>query len=93
MISLDDIEDMTCLTRAEIRALAEHDHTSEMSAALLGDYLMQLHHGPQAVQQMICEDVREALHAGDVEHARALFGTLRRFIANHPEAVRGADAG
>lgn len=93
MISLDDIEDMTCLTRAEIRALAEHDHTSELSAALLGDYLMQLHHGPQAVQRMICEDVRDALHAGDVDQARALFGTLRHFIARHPEAVRGADAG
>lgn len=93
MISLDDIEDMTCLTRAEIRALADHDHTTEVSAALLGDYLMQLHHGPQAVQRMICEDAREALHAGDLDHARALFGTLRTFIARHPEAVRGAEAG
>lgn len=93
MISLDDIEDMTCLTRAEIRALAEHDHTNELNAALLGDYLMQLHHGPQAVQKMICEDARTALHAGDLERARALFGTLQAFIARHPEAVRGADAG
>ncbi len=93
MISLDDIEDMTCLTRAEIRALAEHDHTNEMSAALLGDYLMHLHHGPQAVQQMICEDAREALHAGDLVHARVLFATLRTFITRHPESVRGADAG
>lgn len=90
MISLDDIEDMTCLTRDEIAALAEHDHTSEMAAALLGDYVMQLHHGPQAVQQLICEDVRNALHAGDLDHARALFSTLRQFMARHPEAARGA---
>ena len=90
MITLDDIEDMTCLTRAEIEAIAEHEHTTEYSAALMGDYLMHLPKGPQAVQQMICEDIRAALHADDLAHARTLFATLRRFIEDHPEAVRGS---
>lgn len=90
MISPDDIADMTCLTRDEIAALAEHEHMTDTSAALLGDYMMQQHKGPQEVQQMICDDIRAALHADDLDHARALFGTLRRFIADHPEAVRGA---
>ena len=90
MISLEDIEDMTCLTRAEIAAIAEHEHVSDMAATLMAEYLMHLHSGPQKVQQMICEDIRDALHRGDSSHARELFGTLRQFIADHPEAVRGS---
>lgn len=90
MISLEDIEDMTCLSRAEIAAIAEHEHMPELNAAALGEYLMHLHKGPQQVQQMICEDVRTALHAGELEHARALFAVLRQFIADHPESVRGS---
>lgn len=88
MINLDDIEDMTCLTRAEIAAIAEHEHMPEVSAAALGDYLMHLHKGPQQVQRMICEDIRAALHRDDLGHARSLFATLRSFLAEHPEALR-----
>lgn len=91
MITLDDIEDMTCLTREEIAAVAEHEHVPEVSAATLADYLMHLPHGPQKVQQMICEDIREALHADDLDHARALYAVLHHFISEHPEAVRGSE--
>ncbi len=90
MISLDDIEDMTCLTRAEIDAIAEHEHLATVSAATMGEYMMHHHKGPQAVQRMICEDIREALHRDDLPHARDLFATLREYVANHPEAVRGS---
>ena len=88
MISLDDIEDMTCLSRAEIAAIAEHEHICDGDAALLGEYLMHIHKGPQRVQQMICEDIREALRRDDLPHARELFVTLRAFVADHPEALR-----
>ena len=80
MITLDDIEDMTCLTRAEIDAIAEHEQLPTVSAATMGDYLMHHRKGPQAVQRMICDDIRAALHGGDLEHARALFATLRAYI-------------
>ena len=90
MITLDDIEDMTILTREEIAAIAEHEHLPEISAATLGDYTMHLHHGPAAVQRMICEDIREALHADDLPHARTLFTVLKHFMAAHPEAARGS---
>lgn len=89
MISLEDIEDMALLTREEIAAVAEHEHLPELNAAALADYLMHLHHGPQAVQRMICEDIRAALRAGDAAHARELFAVLRHFIEAHPEAERG----
>lgn len=90
MISLDDIEDMSALTRAEIDALAEHDHLSTYNATLLGEYLMHLHRGPQKVHQMLCEDIRAAMHEDNLVHARELFAVLRGFLNDHPEAARGA---
>ena len=91
MISLDDIEDMTDLTRHEIAAIAAHEHIGDGNAAILGDYMMHVHHGPAHVQAMICDDIREALHADDLARARTLFEVLRKFMAAHPEAARGAD--
>ncbi|MCP4316688.1 MAG: hypothetical protein GY789_11925 [Hyphomicrobiales bacterium] len=57
----------------------------------MSSYLMHSRHGPQHVQQIICEDIREALHKGDLPHARDLFAVLRQFIADYPEAARGAE--
>ncbi|WP_114965859.1 hypothetical protein [Alkalilacustris brevis] len=91
MITLDDIEDMTCLSREEIAAIAEHEHLPDLDAAMLGEYLMHIHHGPVQVQQMICDDIRAALHRDDLDHARTLFTVLRSFMADHPEAARGAE--
>lgn len=90
MISIDDILDMSDLTRDEIAALADHEHLADIAAAMLGEYLMHMHKGPQAVQKMICDDMRTALRAGDVNEAKVLFATLQEFIAEHPEAVRGS---
>jgi hypothetical protein len=89
MITLEDVEDMSALTREEIEALAEHEHITAFDAALMGDYLMHKHRGPQKVHVMICDDIRTALHAGDKTHARALFAVLRSFLAEHPDAARG----
>ncbi|WP_333827303.1 hypothetical protein [Pararhodobacter sp.] len=89
MINDSDIIDMACLTRAEIGAIAEHEHIGPVEAAERVDYLMHLHHGPQQVQRMICEDIREALHTGDLARASALYTTLKGFLTEHPEALRG----
>lgn len=89
MISENDILDMTCLTRAQIAAISEHEHIDAVSAAELGEYLMHLHHGPQKVQAMICEDIAEALHEDDLGRARGLYAALKGFLAEHPEALRG----
>lgn len=92
MINLEDILDMCPLTRAEIDAIGEHEHVQGFAAVALADYLMHLPKGPQAVNRMICDDIRAALHRDDVAHARVLFAALRHFIAEHPEAARGAGA-
>ena len=93
MISLDDILDMCALSREEIDAIAVHEHVEGVSAAALAEYVMHRHKGPQHVQQIICEDIRDALHADDVARARELFGVLRHYMSEHPEAARGAEAG
>ncbi len=89
MISLDDIEDMTCLTRDEIDAVAEHDGVPILDAACLAQYQMDQPHGPARMQQVICEDIRTALHRGDLAHAKDLYAVLHHFLREHPDAVRG----
>ena len=89
MINENDILDMTCLSREQIAAIAVHEHLDEVAAAELGEYLMHIHHGPQKVQQMICEDIAEALHRDDLDDARALYKALKAFLTEHPEALRG----
>ena len=90
MITLEDIEDMSALTRAEIDAVAEHENITTYDATLMGEYLIHVHHGPQKVHQMICDDIRDALHADNVQHARELFAVLQGFIADHPDAARAS---
>lgn len=89
MITLEDIEDMSALTREEIDAVAEHEKISTYDATLMGEYLMHAHLGPQKVHEMLCDDIREALHQDNVSHARELFAVLRVFMSEHPEAARG----
>ncbi|NNU79947.1 hypothetical protein HMH01_05790 [Halovulum dunhuangense] len=90
MISIEDIVGMTDLTEDEVAAIAEHEHMELAPAAALASYVMHEAHGPARIQQMICEDIREALHRDDLSHARTLFQALRHFMAQHPEAARGA---
>ncbi len=88
MINENDILDMTCLTRAQIDAISEHEHIDMVAAAEMGEYLMHIHHGPQKVQQMICEDIAVALHADDLQAARGLYKALKSFLVDHPIALR-----
>ncbi|MGG7643821.1 hypothetical protein ACQ5SP_03300 [Rhodovulum sp. YNF3179] len=91
MITLDDIVDMTSLTREEIAAIAEHEHVEGVNAAALADYMEHMPKGPQAIQRMICEDIRDALHRDDVAHAKELYAVLKHFMQTHPGAARGAE--
>ena len=90
MITLDDMMGMTDLTEEEIAAIGLHERCDMPQAAALGDYLMRQHRGPQRIQLMICEDIREALRRDDLDRARALCRALHDYVANHPECARGA---
>ena len=90
MINLDDMEDMCCLTRDEIAAVADHEHITLAAAVAEVETLMHEHGGPQQVQEMLCDDIRHALHADNVAEAQRLFAILRGYVSAHPEAARGA---
>ena len=93
MITPEEIVEMTDLTPEEVDAIAEHEHTTGVLAAGMVEYLMHKHGGPQAINRMICEDIRAALNKDDVAHARVLYATLKHFIATHPEGGAGAGVG
>jgi hypothetical protein len=91
MITPEEVVDMTDLTPDEVAAIAEHEHVSEIcAAAALADYLMRQGDGARTIRQMIREDMRDALRAGNPAHARELYATLRHFVATHPEAAARA---
>ena len=64
---------------------------TQVNAACLANYLLHSHKGPQRVQEMICDDIRAALHSDNLEHARELYATLHRFMSDHPEAAHNVD--
>ena len=87
MIALEDITAMCELTAAEIDAIAEHEHIPDLSAAALGAYLLHQAKGAQRIRDMIRDDIRAAIAAGDARHARQLIAALNHFLIDHPQAL------
>ena len=92
MISFEDCVSLCGFSREEVSAIAEHEHVPEIAAAALARYLLQSEHGPEKIRSMIVDDIRAALDQGRIEHAAALFGALRHFLSNHPDARTGLAA-
>jgi hypothetical protein len=86
MIALEDVQAMCGLTVEEIDAIALHEHIPELSAAALGDYLLHRARGARVIRDMIKDDIRAAIQAGDARHARQLVAVLGHFLRVHPEA-------
>lgn len=85
MISLEDCIALCGLTKEEVDAIAEHEHVPEIAAATLARYLLGHRHGSDEIRQMIIDDFRGALRAGDTRHAAELASALRHFLAVHPQ--------
>lgn len=92
MITLEDCVGLCGLTPEEVHAIGEHEHVPDMIAAALGAYLLQSDRGVETIRGMIVDDIRAALHRGDVGHARELTAALRHFVAEHPAAALGIPA-
>lgn len=86
MISFEDCIGLCGLTEAEVAAIAEHEHVPEIAAAILGQYLLHQQHGPERIRQMLVDDIRAAIGAGNVKHAADLASALRHLLTAHPEA-------
>ena len=88
MISLEDCIALCGLTEEEIAAIAEHEHIPDLAALTVGQYLLHQEQGPEQIRQMIVDDLRAALRAGDKEHAGELFSALRHLVETHPDLGR-----
>ena len=85
MISLEDCIALCGLTRAEVDAIAEHEHIPEIAAATLARYMTCRPGGLEDVRRMIAEDIRAALDEGRSAHAAELVSALRHLLSQHPE--------
>lgn len=86
MISLEDCIAMSGLDESELAAIMEHEHVPEIEAAAIASDLLHQPGGRDEVRKMMVEDIRAARSRGDMRHAAALLGTLRRFLEEYPEA-------
>ncbi len=87
MISLEDCLALCGLTRAEVDALAEHEHIPEISATALAQHLLAQPDGWRRIGAMIADDVTFAEARGDRRHAEELRRVLQGFVTVHPEAM------
>ncbi len=91
MLSLKDMIDSCALTKGEVRAIAEHEHISEISAASLGQSLLRSRKGTEEVERFIREDVEEAEWDGLTAKAKGLQRVLARFVETRPFSGRAID--
>jgi ATP-dependent protease HslVU (ClpYQ) peptidase subunit len=80
MTSQEDAIALCGLSRSEVAAIAEHEHVPEAAAAVLGQYLLHQEQGLEKIQQMIIDDIRSALLAGNTAHAAGLLAALQHLL-------------
>jgi hypothetical protein len=85
MLTWVDCLSLADLTADEVRAIAEHEHISEMAAVELGAWLCQDDNGVRHVKAMILEDLEAAVSRGDILHAAKLKLALKHFCDTHPD--------
>ena len=85
MITVEDCVAMSGLSKAEVEAIAEHEHLGEAQAVALGHYLLHRVHGPEKIRAMIEDDIRTAMKHGATAHAGVLLRALRQFLHDFPE--------
>jgi hypothetical protein len=84
MLRLEDCIGLCGLTEEEVRAVADHEHLTDMAAAELGSYLLSSPDGELRIKAMIRDDIAEAERRGDRLRALMLRLVLRSFVLNHP---------
>jgi CII-binding regulator of phage lambda lysogenization HflD len=87
MISLEDLIGFCDLTPDEVQVVAEHEHVSPATAAVLGNYLLQSQSGCEQIRAMLMDEIRTAVRQHDVPHARQLVSMLRHFLHEHPNVA------
>jgi hypothetical protein len=83
LLSLRDIIDFCALTEGEVRAIAEHQHISEISAASLGQGLLQSKDGTKEIAGFIHDRMENAISRGQFDRAGDLEQVLAQFKRTH----------
>lgn len=84
MISVEDCVAMCGLDKAEIDAIAVHEHIPQIAAAALANYLLHKAGGETQIRNMLAEDIRAALSEKRLADATELLMALRHFMSEHP---------
>jgi hypothetical protein len=85
MLTWTDCLSLSELTANEIRAIAEHQHLSQMAALELGTWLIRQPDGCTYLKRMILDDIEAARARGDAAHAACLKLVMRHFCETHPD--------
>lgn len=70
MLSLKECFDFCGLTGAEVCAIAEHEHLSDIAAAVLGQSLLQTDEGTSEIKRFMREDIENARFRGRPDTAQ-----------------------
>ena len=85
MLAWIDCLSLSDLTADEIRAIADHEHLSQMAALELGHWLVHRPDGTRVLKRLILEELEAAAARGDFKRAAELRLTIRHFCDTHPE--------
>lgn len=83
MLSLTECCDFCGLTDDEVHAIAQHEHMPELSAAALGQHLLESEQGIRVIKRFMREDVQSAKFHGHPDVAQALTQVLAHFKETH----------
>ncbi|MFD1625253.1 hypothetical protein [Azospirillum griseum] len=83
MLTIDDCIGLCDLTKAEVDAIAEHEHVPEIVAAEMACCLAHCVGGPMRIAEIIVDDIADARAHGHNRHAEELVVVLRDFVVAH----------
>lgn len=88
MVTLFDTDDIASFGWGAIAPVSEREPVGNVETIILNEYLKHIDKGAHKVRQMICDDLRVAMHRDDRARAGKLFGALKLFMDTHPETER-----
>ena len=83
MLSLKECFDFCGLTGDEVRAIAKHEHLSDIAAAVVGQSLLQTDEGTREIKRFMREDIENARFRGHPDAAQELEQVLAHFKDTH----------
>jgi hypothetical protein len=86
-ITREDCIALCGLDEAEVTAIGEHEHMSDVAAAALAQYLLHQEGGAAVIRSMIVDDLRAALKRHDRRRVKELFIALRHFVSEHRDQL------